>query len=111
MSVLCLVELDSADAVVDASLRALALARGLAAGADGGGPLLAVTFGTAGRLPLDVLGAAGVGEVHAVQPDQLDGYAPRAWARVLAGLAGPGGAAGPAGRPQCWPRPPTGAAR
>ena len=38
MSVLCLVELDSADAVVDASLRALALARGLAAGADGPAP-------------------------------------------------------------------------
>ncbi len=92
MSVLCLVELDSADAVVDASLRALALARGLSAGADGAGPLLAVTFGPAARLPLDVLGAAGVSEVYAVQPDQVAGYAPRAWARVLAGLAGPAGA-------------------
>jgi len=97
MSVLCLVELDSADAVVDASLRALALARGLAAGADGAGPLLAVTFGPAARLPLDVLGAAGVSEVYAVEPDQLEGYAPRAWARVLAGLAGAAGAGGPAG--------------
>ena len=92
MSVLCLVELDAADAVVDASLRALALARGLAAGADGAGPLLAVTFGAAARLPLGVLGAAGVSEVHAVQPDQLEGYAPRAWARVLAGLATSAGA-------------------
>jgi electron transfer flavoprotein alpha subunit len=97
VSVLCLVELDAADAVPDASLRALALARGLAAGADGAGPLLAVTFGPAARLPLDVLGAAGVSEVYAVEPDQLAGYAPRAWARVLAGLAGPGGAAGLAG--------------
>jgi electron transfer flavoprotein alpha subunit len=92
MSVLCLVELDASDAIVDASLRALALARGLAAGAEGSGPLVAVTFGAAGRLPLDVLGAAGVSEVYAVPPDQLEGYAPRAWARVLAGLAGPGGA-------------------
>jgi electron transfer flavoprotein alpha subunit len=88
MSVLCLVETDVPDAgdaaeVASASLRALALARGLAAGT---GQLAAVVFGAPDRLPLGALGAAGVTDVHAVPPDHLDGYAPRAWASALAGL-------------------------
>jgi electron transfer flavoprotein alpha subunit len=102
MSVLCLVELDTTGSVASASLRALALARELAA-ADpatpatpaapatsaahaGTGQLAAVVFGAADMLPLDVLGGAGVTDVYAVPPDRLDGYAPRAWARVLGEL-------------------------
>jgi electron transfer flavoprotein alpha subunit len=106
MSVLCLVEPDAAGTVAGASLRALALARGLAAAelaaaelaaaeADGQvvpsglpapGQLAAVMFGAVDQLPLDALGGAGVTDVYAVAPDHLDGYAPRAWASVLAGL-------------------------
>jgi electron transfer flavoprotein alpha subunit len=95
MSVLCLAELDAAGTVAGTSLRALALARGLAAAAPGAGAgqLAAVVFGAADRLPLDALGAAGVTDVYAVPPDHLDGYAPRAWARVLAGLTDHTGAA------------------
>jgi len=90
MSVLCLVESDPSDTaaaaeIASASLRALALARGLAAAESG--QVTGVLFGAADRLPLDALGAAGVTDVYAVPPDHLDGYAPRAWASVLAGLA------------------------
>jgi electron transfer flavoprotein alpha subunit len=94
MSVLVLAELDAAGAAADASLRALALGRGL------GEPVTAVVFSPAGQLPLDALGAAGAAEVQVVDPERTGGYAPRAWARVLAGLAGPDGPAaadGPAG--------------
>jgi electron transfer flavoprotein alpha subunit len=87
VSMLCLIELDTGGTVAAASLRALALARGLAAAAPAVGQLTAVLFGAADRLALDVLGDAGVTDVYAVPPDRLDGYAPRAWARVLAGLA------------------------
>jgi electron transfer flavoprotein alpha subunit len=87
VSVLCLAELDGAGAVSDVSLRALALARDLA----GGQPLAAVVFGPAGGLPLAELGAAGAASVYAVPPG--GGYAPRAWARALAGLAVTAGAA------------------
>ncbi len=82
MSVLVLVELDTAGAVADASLRALSLGREL------GEPVTAVVFGPPGSLPLDALGAAGASDVQLVEPGQTGGYAPRAWARVLAGLGG-----------------------
>jgi electron transfer flavoprotein alpha subunit len=96
MSVLVLAELDAAGAVADGSLRALSLGRGL------GQPVTAVVFGPPGPLPLDALGAAGATEVQVIDLEQTGGYAPRAWARVLAGLAGPAadgtaGADGPAG--------------
>jgi electron transfer flavoprotein alpha subunit len=126
MTVFCLVELDGgtgeggtgaggtgaggAAAVADVSLRAVTLARGLAAagaaGAAGGGDgsaggVAAVVFGggpsTGGlesdRLASDGLGsevgpalvadlgAHGVTDVYAVSG--IDGYAPLAWARVL----------------------------
>jgi electron transfer flavoprotein alpha subunit len=84
MTVWCLVELDG-DAVADASLRALTLARGLAADADGGTGVAAVVFGVP---PVADLAAYGAGDVYPVSG--VDGYAPQAWARVLAGLLRPG---------------------
>jgi electron transfer flavoprotein alpha subunit len=39
-----------------------------------------------------VLASYGVTDAHVVEPDHLPGYAPQAWARVLAGLAGDTGA-------------------
>jgi electron transfer flavoprotein alpha subunit len=87
VTVLCLVEHDAAG-VADASLRALTFARDLAAGAGAG----AVLFGPAGQVPRDVLASYGVTDAHVAEPDHLPGYAPQAWARVLAGLAGDTGA-------------------
>jgi electron transfer flavoprotein alpha subunit len=78
MTVFCLVEAD--DGVVDASLRALTLARGVAAQAGGG--LAAVVFGEA---PAAELAAYGADDVYVVSA--IDGYAPQAWGRVLAELA------------------------
>jgi electron transfer flavoprotein alpha subunit len=87
LTVLCLVEHD-ASGVADASLRALSFARSLAgAGGEDGAAVAAVLFGPAGEVPHDVLASYGATEVHVVEPGQLPGYAPRAWARVLAGLA------------------------
>ena len=82
MTVWCLVELDG-DAVADASLRALTLARDLLpeASADG---VAAVAFGDA---PLADLAAYGASDAYLVSG--VDGYAPLAWARVLAELLGP----------------------
>jgi electron transfer flavoprotein alpha subunit len=119
MTVLCLVELDAAGAA-DASLRALTFARAMG-GAAGPG-LAAVVFGEAGALTrgarpgeppageasaveapagdasageaaaAETLAAYGVTDVHVVEPGQLAGYAPLAWARVLAGLISQTGA-------------------
>ena len=103
MSVLCLVELDGAGAA-DASLRALSFARSVA---GSGGGLAAVVFGDvaaltggasqgearAGGAPAgETLAAYGVTDLYVVEPGQVAGYAPVAWARVLAGLIGPAGA-------------------
>ena len=118
MTVLCLVELDGAGAA-DASLRALTFARSVA---GPGGALAAVVFGEAsaltggarqggapvnetpaggtpaggtpaGEAPVgETLAAYGVTDAYVVGPGQLAGYAPLAWARVLAGLIGPAGA-------------------
>jgi len=90
VSVLCLLERDGAG-VADVSLRALTLARDLAAPA--GDSLAAVFIGgeaPAGALP--VLSAFGAAEVLAVSGDGLTGYAPLGWARILAQLAGSAGA-------------------
>jgi len=78
MTVFCLVEVDGGG-VVDASLRALTLARGVAAQAGGG--LAAVVFG---EPPAGELAAYGVSDVFAVSG--IDGYAPQAWGRVLVEL-------------------------
>jgi electron transfer flavoprotein alpha subunit len=75
MTAYCLVELDGG-AVADASLRALALARGL-------GPVSAVVFADAAAVPVAELAAYGATDVYAVA---IDGYAPQAWARAIAGL-------------------------
>jgi electron transfer flavoprotein alpha subunit len=93
MTVLCLVELDGTGAA-DASLRALTFARDVAAP---GGQLAAVVFGEAGALAGEapageMLAAYGVTDAYVIEPAQLAGYAPLAWARVLAGLAGQTGA-------------------
>jgi electron transfer flavoprotein alpha subunit len=107
MTVLCLVELDGGGAA-DASLRALAFSRDLAASAgpasmgsastgpaghgEPAGPagesLAAVVFGPAAAVPADALAAAGVSAAYAAESDRLTGYAPLAWARAIAELAG-----------------------
>jgi electron transfer flavoprotein alpha subunit len=81
MTVLCLVELDGG-APADASLRALTLARSLGDTATG-----AVLFADAADVPADALASYGVTGVYVTEPDTLEGYAPQAWARVLAALA------------------------
>jgi electron transfer flavoprotein alpha subunit len=80
MTVYCLVELDGGG-VADASLRALTLARGLAAGPGNGSRLSALVFG---EPPVADLATHGVEDVYVVSG--IDGYAPVAWARALAGL-------------------------
>jgi len=86
MTVLCLVELDGTGAA-DASLRALTFARDVA---GPGGQLAAVVFGEAPAG--EALGAYGVTDAYVTAPGQLAGYAPLAWARVLAGLVSQTGA-------------------
>jgi electron transfer flavoprotein alpha subunit len=83
VTVFCLAELDG-DTVADASLRALTLARGLAAGASTG--VAAVVFRAEDIALASDFAAYGVGDVFVVSGD--DGYAPQAWARVLADLLG-----------------------
>jgi electron transfer flavoprotein alpha subunit len=84
VTVWCLVELDG-DAVADASLRALTLARGLLPDGAVGGGVAAVVFGAP---PLADLAAYGAADVYVVSG--VDGYAPQAWARVLTELLGAG---------------------
>lgn len=92
MTVLCLVERD-ADGPADASLRALTFATRLASAGPGDPvPVAAVLFGPAEQVPGDTLAAYGASSAHVVEPGHLDGYAPRAWAQALAGLAGQEGA-------------------
>ena len=80
---LCFVELVDAD-VVDASLRALTFARGLAELSHGS--LDAVCVGPVGPSALATLGAYGVRQVHRVSVEGLDVYAPVAWARAVGEL-------------------------
>jgi electron transfer flavoprotein alpha subunit len=90
MSVLCLVELDGSEAA-DASLRALTLGRTLVqSSADTS--VRTVVFADSAGVPLAVLADYGVSDVHVIEPGTLDGYAPQAWGRVLAGLAAETGA-------------------
>jgi len=86
LSVLCLVELDGADPA-DASLRALTLGRSL-----GDPSLAAVVFADSAAVPVAALADYGVSDVYVIEPGTLEGYAPQAWARVLAGLAAETGA-------------------
>jgi electron transfer flavoprotein alpha subunit len=86
MTVLCLAELDGA-APADASLRALTLARTLGDTSVG-----TVVFADAANVPVATLADYGVTDVYVVEPGTLEGYAPQAWGRVLAGLAAETGA-------------------
>src|SRR5690348_6865458 len=96
MTVLCLLETD-AGGPADASLRALAVARELAASA--GEDLGAAWFGHVETVPEADLAAAGVSRAWAITSAEVSAYAPLAWARSLAGLsAGEGGDAGGAER-------------
>jgi len=95
MTVLCLIETDPAGGAADASLRALAVAADLAASADA--DLATAWFGPPGAAVAADLAARGARRGYAVEPPELTGYAPLAWARALAGLAaGPPDGAGPA---------------
>jgi electron transfer flavoprotein alpha subunit len=86
VSVLVLVELDG-PAPADASLRALTLARSL-----GDTSVQTVVFTDPGELHDAVLAEYGASDVHVIERATVAGYAPQAWARVLAGLIGPVGA-------------------
>jgi len=77
MTVLVLVELDGGEPA-DASLRSLTLARSL-------GDVNAVVFADA--VPQDTLARYGATDAYVIETSALDGYAPQAWARTLAGLA------------------------
>jgi electron transfer flavoprotein alpha subunit len=122
MTVLCLVEQDAdgaSDASVRALTFAARLAGAGPGGADpggadpggagpggagpggagpgdgvpgGAGPLAAVLFGPADQVPRDTLATHGAASAYVVEPGHLDGYAPRAWARALGGLAAQVGA-------------------
>ncbi len=88
MTVFCLIEPDG-DAVADASLRALTLGRGLAAGAATG--VACVVFGALNLAVASGLAAYGAADVYVVSG--VDGYAPQAWARALAELLADAGTA------------------
>jgi electron transfer flavoprotein alpha subunit len=86
MTVLCLVELDGAEPA-DASLRAVTLGRSM-----GAPSLAAVVFADSDSVPASALADYGVTDAYVIEPGSLEGYAPQAWARVLAGLAAETGA-------------------
>jgi electron transfer flavoprotein alpha subunit len=85
MTVLCLTELDGAEPA-DASLRALTLARTLSQ-STGDISVRSVVFTDSASVPAAALAGYGVTDVYVIEPSTLEGYAPQAWARVLAGLA------------------------
>jgi electron transfer flavoprotein alpha subunit len=62
-------------------------------GQAGRAPVAAVLFGPADQVPGATLAACGAASAYVVEPGDLHGYAPRAWARALAGLAEQAGAA------------------
>jgi electron transfer flavoprotein alpha subunit len=86
VTVLVLVELDGGEPA-DASLRALTLARSL-----GDTSVRTVVFADASAVPGDALAGYGGTDVYVIEPGSLEGYAPQAWGRVLAGLAAETGA-------------------
>jgi electron transfer flavoprotein alpha subunit len=92
VTVLCLVERDG-DGIAEASLRAVAVARGLAGAVEAAGaPLTAIVFGETGQAGLDALAGHGAPAVYEVSRTAVPGYAPLAWARALAGLIEEAGA-------------------
>jgi electron transfer flavoprotein alpha subunit len=83
MTVLCLIETDVGGAA-DSSIRALTFARRLAASA--GEELAAAWFGSGANIDHGKISAAGAVKAYAIGAGEA--YAPLAWARGLAGLAG-----------------------
>jgi electron transfer flavoprotein alpha subunit len=80
--------------VAGGSVAGGSVAGGPAAGGSAAGgpaaapePVAAVLFGPAGQVLGGTLAAHGAASAHVIEPGHLDGYAPRAWARALAGLA------------------------
>ncbi len=86
VSVLVLLELDGTEPA-DASLRALTLARSL-----GDTSVRSAVFAESAQVPTAALAGYGVTDVYVIEPGSLEGYAPQAWARTLAGLAAETGA-------------------
>ncbi len=82
--ILCLVEHDD-DGAIEASRRALSVARSLAESA--GSSVHAALVGPVTSATLESLATLGVGVAHRVTWDDLDAYAPVAWARALVELA------------------------
>jgi electron transfer flavoprotein alpha subunit len=62
-------------------------AAGVAGSPAGPGGVVAVVFGSAASVPVAELSSYGVADAYAVESPELNGYAPQAWARALAGLA------------------------
>jgi electron transfer flavoprotein alpha subunit len=92
VTVLCLMEQDG-DGIAETSLRAAGVARRLAGAAGvAGAPLTAIVFGRAGQDGVDALAGHGSGAVYEVSRDAVPGYAPLAWARVMAELIAETGA-------------------
>jgi electron transfer flavoprotein alpha subunit len=85
VTVLCLVEVEG-PALADSSLRVLSFARELAQSTGTG--LAVALFGSAGMVPAGELGGCGVTDAYVIDSPPLAAYAPVAWARALAGLAG-----------------------
>ncbi len=91
MTVLCLTELEpDGGTVIDASLRALAFSRSLAgpAGEDVAAAVLDAPDTALTGEARAALAAAGVRTAHVADLGEAAGYAPLAWARALAELAG-----------------------
>jgi electron transfer flavoprotein alpha subunit len=82
--VLCLVEQDE-DGLIEASRRALSVARALAESAQSS--LHAALVGPVSEATRDSLAVFGVSVAHLVTWEVLDAYAPVAWARALTDLA------------------------
>lgn len=78
--VLCFVEHDEAG-ILDASLRALTLARSLSFSA--GLTLSAVLVGAASATVMESLNAYAVGDAYQVSFEGLDGYSPTGWSRAV----------------------------
>jgi electron transfer flavoprotein alpha subunit len=83
-TVLCLVEHDDTG-VLEASLRALTFARGLAQSSDAA--LSAVLIGSVSASTLSTLEAFGVADAYNVTDERLEAFAPVAWARCLLELS------------------------
>jgi electron transfer flavoprotein alpha subunit len=85
VSVLVLVEV-AGGAADDVSRQAATLARGYAEAA--GTDLDAILIGPGAAGAAAGLGDLGISAVHVADDDRLESFAPQAWGRIIAGLAG-----------------------